>query len=88
MKRKISWPLTMCLAGGLIALVGELYGATDDEHGNTISEQYRDAPNWIQHVISFCVGAVCAHLWNWMLTPKPQPNIEVQGVVNVAETKT
>jgi hypothetical protein len=83
MKRKISIPLTLCFVGGVIALIGELHGATDEEAGGTLSEWYRDLPTPFQHLISWLFGAVCAHLWNWMLTPKPMPAVEVQGDVNI-----
>jgi hypothetical protein len=66
-KRNIDWPLTLCLIGGIIALIGELRGATDKKRGNTISEAYKRCPVWIKCLISWAAGAVCAHLWEWRI---------------------
>jgi hypothetical protein len=67
-KRKINWPLTLCLIGGIIALIGEVKGANDKEPGDTISEWYQGLPSWVKHLISWALGAVCSHLWEWNIS--------------------
>ena len=80
MFKRISWPLTLCLVGGIIALVGELEGANDKQPGDTISEVFRGLPLWLKCLISWLFGAVCSHLWEWRIS---DPAVQVAGDVNV-----
>jgi len=78
---KISWPLTLLSIGFGVALIGELFGAARKERGDTLSEWFRALPGWVKHLISWALGAVCAHLWEWQIGD--EPTVEVQGDLNV-----
>ncbi len=63
MKKDIDWPRTLMVIGVVVWFVGEIKGATDKKPGNTTSEWYGDLPDWLKHLISWGIGATCAHLW-------------------------
>lgn len=60
------------LAGFGLVGIGEIGCATNDDPDDTISERFRDLPNWLKMFIFLIIGLVLSHLAQWLISAKPE----------------
>lgn len=77
--------MTIICIGSIIALAGELWGANNDEWGDTISEKFGNLPFWVQCMIFFGFGFVSCHLVRWTYGEPEKTDVKIKGDGNVVE---